>query len=233
VAFQLEAGADTLLAEYERNEQRITDLQRRNADLRTRIDGYMAKQRAEQPARSRRPSLSDEAIRDAIVDMRTFTKKELAARLGVSAQTAGRYIEEWMEDDRLAAAGKWGKEHVFAYVPPEGPGKAFEHQQKLRVVEGTTRAYSGPVAGTGKKGQLYEQISDPSVRRAVREAMGEGYTLESRGDGHFTLVKGTSRIPVPSTPLSGDGAAKRIRAQMGQKRARQVVRSERIAAART
>jgi Mn-dependent DtxR family transcriptional regulator len=233
VAFQLEADADTLLAEYERNERRMTDLQRRQADLKARIDAQMAKQRAEQPERARRPSLSDEAIRDAIVDMGTFTKRELAARLGVKPPTAQRYIEEWLEDGRLGVEGKWGKERVYGYVPPAGPGKAFEVQQKLRLVEGPTRTYGGPVAGTGKKGQLYEQVADPSVRAAVREAMGEGYTLERKGDGHFTLVRGVSRITVPSTPLSGDGAAKRIRAQMGQKRARQVVRSERIAAART
>jgi hypothetical protein len=58
----------------------------------------------------------------------------------------------------------------------------------------------------------------------MRDAMGEGFTLEPKGDGHYTLVKGTERIPVPSTPKNPDGTAKRIRAQMRQTRSRQVVR---------
>jgi hypothetical protein len=228
MAFQLEASEETLLDEFARNQRRMEDLQRRQEELTDRIAEIRAQ--AVQPA-PRKVHSADAAFRDAITRTTTFTISEIASHLAWTPARVRKYVEEWIDSGRVAdTRRRFGKQKIYEYVPPEGPGKAFEAQQRLRAVPDTPVRGHQAVVGSGR--QPLDMIAHKSVKAAVREAMGEGFTLEPKGDGHYTLVKGTERIPVPSTPKNPDGTAKRIRAQMRQTRSRQVVRAAQIAAAR-
>jgi hypothetical protein len=232
LAFRHEASRETLLAEFGANQKRIEELQRRQQSLQERIAEMEPPPPAEMP--SPPPGGSREAFRDAVVRTRSFTIPELAAELAWTPQRVRKAVEGWIDDGKLREAGRYGKQKRYEYVEPTDPGAGFllDMQRRPKESPATLARELAQGAGTGRK-TLIQQITYKEVRDACQEAMDAGYVLERKGDGHMVLTRGTSRIPVPSTPRNAAGTAKRIRAQMRQKRARQLKRNAIIAGRRT
>jgi hypothetical protein len=170
------------------------------------------------PAPTRIGKTPEALVRDAIVDMGAFTVPELASRLSVTPQTARRYIAEWIGDGKMRETGKrFAGQKIYEYVPPKDPGEGFKVQQAQRARLGERvdpyiaqlmrqPERTQPVAGTGKN-QGYTEISAKPVRDAVKWAMGMGWDLVRKGDGHWDLVKGDAKIGVAGTPSNAYGAA--------------------------
>lgn len=158
-----------------------------------------------------------EEIRDAVTKLRCFTVSELAAELGIPRALAKKRLEALAaaEEPIVRPDGRYAGQPMYAWIDPrqQGPGEAFEAEQRLRVVGGTDAPTerSAPVAGVGDPSRM---IANKVVRGAVKEALEHGWQLEAKGDGHYRLVKQGVRVGVAGTPKNPDGAAEVIRRQV-------------------
>lgn len=208
LAHHHEASRETLLRELQANEIRINALKCRNADLEARIAAMAP------PEPTRLGKSAESLVRDAIVDMNAFTVPELAAKLQCTPQTARKHIAEWVGDGKLKDTGRrFSGQKIYEYVPPRGPGEGFKTQQRLKPqvqaleTVGRGRAH---VEGVGGRAP-YNEIPAKPVRDAVKWAMGLGWTLSRKGDGHWNLKKGDAKIGVAGTPTNAYGSADIIR----------------------
>lgn len=167
---------------------------------------------AQRAGRHSRNIVAEETWRRAVQRLGRFTPSELAAELGVSIGTARKHLDALTESGIVAPYGRLGRTPMFTYKKPDDAGAAFKAQRRLHTVDpvdvGPTRAYSGPVAGTGS--HPADVISHPAVRKVVKAAIADGWTLRAKGDGHWDLVKDGSKVGVASTPKNPTAAAVRI-----------------------
>lgn len=162
------------------------------------------------PAGFRHGHISLEMVRDAVVKLRHFVIGELAAELGCSTARARRELDR--VTDLVRPAGNFGQRQIWAYIPPEGPGAAFEQQQKLRVADpevdvARVQATSQNIAQTN-----LPMISDKEIKKVVRKALDDGWRLVHVGGKHpLALVKdGCEPITLSSTPRNSGDAARAI-----------------------
>lgn len=153
--------------------------------------------------------LALEQVRDAVVTLKHFTIGELAAELGCSHARARRELDRVMH--LVKPDGRLGQRQLWAYVPPAGPGKAFEAQQRLRVADEPP-----PVAGQDIKQSILSMVSDKEIKKVVREALADGWELVRVGGKHpLALVKpGHKQVGISSSPTNSDHAARAIRRQL-------------------
>lgn len=153
-------------------------------------------------------SISDEQLRDAIVKLGTFTASELGAELGCS--TARARIELKRAMHIVKPDGSWAGRQMWAYVAPEGPGAAFEAQQRLKPVEQQVARGGGEI-----KQSILSMVSHKEIKEVVREALKDGWELVHVGGKHpLALVKSGRRVGIASTPTNPGHAAKAIRRQL-------------------
>jgi hypothetical protein len=214
-------------------EARITAVQTRLAQLTAREQGLlrklnavrdeMAGARAEEQqvaraiAKANQPP-SEEAWRAAVRRLGIFTVSEVAAELGVTSATAKRHMDMMAEADPpiVKPDGRLGKAPMYSYIKPTEAGAAFDIQ-KLRAVEvaeivATSRPSSAPVPGTGS--HPADVIAAAAVRRVVKKAIANGWRLQAKGDGHYSLRKGSAEVGVAGTPKNPTGAAAVIERMM-------------------
>lgn len=151
-----------------------------------------------------------EEVRDAVVELGVFTLSDLANKLGCSRAKAKVELNRVMK--LVKPAGKFGHQQMYEYCAPEGPGAAFEAQQRLRVVEDDSRT-PGP---QDIKQSILSSVQDKEIREAVREAISRGWELVNAGGRHpLRLVRDDCRpITIVSTPRSSGNAARAIRRQV-------------------
>jgi len=106
-------------------------------------------------------------------------------------------------------SGRLGNAQMYEYVQPQEAGEAFENQQRLRAVAPIERVVVDISAGS-KHSDGASSIPDKDIRRAVKAAMADGWELERKGDGHWTLHKGQHKVGVAGTPKNPSAAAIRI-----------------------
>lgn len=157
---------------------------------------------------AKRTGIPVEEVRDAVVNLGEFTLPELACRLGCTNAQAKVQLQRVMHLVNLA--GKVGSKQMYAYCAPEGPGEAFKAQQRLRVVEGSDTPASGP---HDIKQSIVSMVQDKELRKAVREAISQGWELVHAGGKHpMRLVRDDCRpITIVSTPRSSGNAARAVR----------------------
>lgn len=161
---------------------------------------------------SQRHRYSPEELRDAVVKLGEFTASELAAELGCTKRQAEDQLQRVTH--LAKPAGKLGRQPMYAYRAPEGPGRAFEAQQRLRAADVLDVEREHDI-----KQSVISMISDKEIKEAVREAIGQGWTLlhTGRGKHPLRLVRnGETPIPLASTPRSSGNAAKAIRRRLRQ-----------------
>lgn len=154
-----------------------------------------------------------EDVRDAVVRLGEFTLGELATELGCDRRKAQRELDRVKH--LVDAAGKLGRDPMFAYRPPDGPGEAFKAQQRLRPSE----RYDVVERDSDIKQSVISMISDKEIKEAVRDAIGQGWTLihTGRGKHPMRLIRnGEVPITIASTPRSSGNAAKAIRRRLRQ-----------------
>lgn len=158
-------------------------------------------------------SISNEQLRDAVVKLQKFTASELGAELGCSTARARRELERVMHIVR--PDGSWAGRQMWAYVAPDGPGEAFKAQQRLRVVEPSLTPGGSGGAGDVKQ-SILSMISDKEIKKAVRDALADGWELAHVGGKHpLALVKDGHRdVTIASSPKNSGDAAKAIRRQV-------------------
>lgn len=164
---------------------------------------------------SNRRSVAEEAWRHAVRTLGTFTVSELATELGVSPITAKKHLDAMNDSGMVVPAGRLGRSPMYAYVKPHEAGAGFDAQQRLRITDtigATGRTYTGPVAGTGS--HPADVIASTAVRQVVRRAIGDGWQLMPKGDGHYNLVKDGVKVGVAGTPKNPTGAAAAIARQL-------------------
>lgn len=153
--------------------------------------------------------ISLEEVRDAVVKLRHFTASELAAELGCSNARARRELDRMM--DKVKADGRVGGRQMWAYVPPDGPGAAFEAQQRLRSVQDDDdRSPAVQVSGG-----LLSMVTPKELREVAREAIRDGWKLVNSGGKHpMRLEKDGKVVGLASTPTNAGSAARAIRRQL-------------------
>ncbi len=157
------------------------------------------------PARG--PKLTEQALRDGITRLGTYTLPELKSVLGseFSLNEVKRLHAGFVESKKVRATGqKFYGQAMYEYLAPAEPGNAFEAQQAALAAELVT----GGIVGTG--GGPIEQLHKV-VQPAVRYATERGWSLVEKGDGHFRLEKpGYKSIGVSHTPRNAGAEADRI-----------------------
>lgn len=146
--------------------------------------------------------------RKAVRELNHFDAGELAAEVSVTRREANVKIRDYLARGILKDDGY----RTYRFQKPnEGPGEAFEHQQRLRAVpDAPQRAATGAVAVAGTGKTLLSALAK-EVRPIVADAMKDGWELRARGDGHFELRKGKAHITVVGTPRNAGNAANQVR----------------------
>lgn len=195
-----DVGLALELTEAELAEAAKADLAMRPLGARGRSDGHVLR------------TISLEEVRDAVVKLGTFTIGELAAELGCSTAKARRELERVKH--LVNPAGRLGSRQMWAYCVPDGPGAAFEAQQRLKTVQ------PGDLAAPGAdiKQSILSMVADKEIRAVVREALADGWELVHAGGKHpMRLVRDDCRpITLSSTPRNPGNAARAIRRQLRQ-----------------
>lgn len=177
----------------------------------------------EDAQKPRRQSVAEETWRRTVRQLGTFTVSELACELGVSTALARKHLGTMMDMDPPMAktVGRALGKQLYSYCKPTEAGAAFETERRLRVVGDIVPDVDAPVRGAAVAGtgsNPWDVISHKVLRDAVRDAVRAGWKLQKKGDGHWSLWKGTDEVGVASSPSNPTGAAEIVRRGTGTRR---------------
>jgi hypothetical protein len=223
------AAVQTRLDELNAEETQL--LERLQAVRATRAKSEDELRHAEQGLSSRR-GVPEETWRRTVRELGTFTVSELATELDCSPATAKKHLDAMAcaVPPLVKSAGRILGKAAYEYVKPDDAGRAFEAQQRLRVVptpEQHALATALPVRDNSSVRQsLIGEVQYKLIRQVVREAVDNGWQLQRTGGGgkHLRLVKGKRRITVPQTPRNEGDMARIMRQELFGASSRRIVR---------
>lgn len=202
-------------------EQRISDLDNRREALYEEMETVKHQReravdelRAVEQAIKLATPTEGATVVTAVRKLGSFTLPELISALrSVPSSRVRLHVKRLLDDGTIEPAGKVMGKAMYEFKAPTDAGSAFERQQERRKLEESelvefVRSGGRAVPGTGN---TLSQISDAEVRKAVRDAIADGWALEKIGGTHFRLSRGKRHVTVPSTPRNSDGAARTIR----------------------
>jgi hypothetical protein len=166
---------------------------------------------------------SVETARDVIVRLDSFTEGKLAKMIGCTPERARQFIG--LLEDMIEVVDDGGEQVVYRYREPDGPGVAFESQQRLRAVTSIEGVADLAAAGDGQAARnLLSSIPSKEVRRVAARAVHEGWSLVNGGGRHPMVLKreGHQPITLVSTPRDPDVAAEQLRRKIERRQRTQL-----------
>lgn len=158
------------------------------------------------------------SVRDVVMQFRGgFTDSELASHLDVPVASVKKHVKDMLESGMIRDTGeRFNRKAIYEFAEPEGPGAAFEAQQRLTPEpEVAPRGDFQEVKLTRVPSGVHKDLV-----RVVKEAMADGWRCEPAGAGHYQLIRGKQKVQFAGTPRNPGNEATHLK--QGIRRAERV-----------